>query len=166
MKPSVYLAGPITGLSWEEITGWRDQVTKAFEPDIDCFSPLRGKKYLANETSIKDSYDKYVMSTQRGILVRDHYDATRRSLLFVNLLSAVRVSVGTVMEIAWAHEARVPIVLCMQANVIQPGMLSSDPNYMAKNPHDHSMIREACPLTVDSLEEGIHVAKHLLLPNF
>lgn len=165
IKPSMYLAGPITGLSWEEITGWRNQVTEMCAPEIDCFSPLRGKQYLANETSVKDSYDKYVMSTQRGILVRDHYDATRRSLLFVNLLDALRVSIGTVMEIAWAHEARVPIVLCMNSEILvpmsMPGQYSRE-----KNPHDHSMIREACPLTVGSIEEGVYVAKHLLLPNY
>jgi hypothetical protein len=161
-KPSIYLAGPITGLSYTAIVGWRNEVTAAFAPDIDCFSPLRGKEYLANETSTKDQYNEYIMSSQRGILVRDHYDATRRSLLFVNLLHALRVSVGTVMEIAWAHEARVPIVLCMDDEVLDEAGTKTG----QKNPHDHSMIREACPLRVNTLEEGIHVAKHLLLPDF
>lgn len=166
MKPSVYLAGPITGLSWEQITEWRKQVTAALAPDIDCFSPLRGKEYLAQETSVKDQYDKYIMSTQRGILIRDHYDATRRSLLFVNLLNTVKVSIGTVMEIAWAHEARVPIVLCMTSTTTKQSETNPIGIDIIKNPHDHAMIREACPLHVTTLEEGIHVTKHLLLPNF
>jgi len=163
-KPSIYLAGPITGLSYGKITEWRNDVTKAFAPDIECFSPLRGKDYLAQETSTKDQYNEYIMSSQRGILARDHYDATKRDLLFVNLLHAQRVSIGTVMEIAWAHEARVPIILCMKATVETEGVHGDIEEI--KNPHDHSMIREACPLRVETIEEGIHVAKHLLLSNF
>ena len=161
-KPSIYLAGPITGLSYGKITEWRNDVAKAFAPDIECFSPLRGKDYLAQETSTKDQYNEYIMSSQRGILARDHYDATKRDLLFVNLLHAQRVSIGTVMEIAWAHEARVPIILCMAADVLDQDGVSIG----VKNPHDHSMIREACPLRVETVKEGIHVAKHLLLSNF
>ena len=149
MKPSIYMAGPITGLDWETVVGWRAAVKTALGAHIDCFSPLRGKDYLSDETDIKDSYTTNLMSTQRGILARDHYDATKRSLLFVNLLGAKRVSIGTVMEIAWAHEAGVPIVLVMEET---------------GNVHDHSMIREACPLTVRDLAAGIELTRHILLP--
>jgi hypothetical protein len=154
-RPSAYLAGPITGLPWDLITGWRNYVKQEFAlVDIDAFSPLRGKLYLANETSISDSYDNHVMSTQRGILARDHFDATHRDLLFVNLLETERVSIGTVMEIAWAHEAGVPIVLALTERNANG----------TKNPHDHSMIREACPLMVPTLKEAIEISKHMLLP--
>lgn len=153
-KPSLYLAGPITNQPWESVVEWRNYVTKQCHPDIDCFSPLRGKIYLAGETSIKDQYNEHIMSTQRAILARDHYDATRRDLLFVNLLEAERVSIGTVMEIAWAHEARIPIVLCMKDTVNGK-----------KNPHDHAMVREACPFIVSSVDDGILTARHILLSN-
>ena len=155
MKPSVYLAGPITGLSYGASTNWRDDVKHRLDAvGIDAFSPLRGKQYLSQETSIGDSYTQHVMSTQRGILARDYYDAVNRNLLFVNLLDTERVSIGTVMEIAWAHGARIPIVLVMTEKNING----------TKNPHDHSMIREACPYIVSSLTEAITITKLFLLP--
>jgi hypothetical protein len=37
----VYLAGPITGLTWEECTVWRNKVVAELKLfDIQCFSPL------------------------------------------------------------------------------------------------------------------------------
>ena len=153
--PTVYLAGPITGLSWGGTTDWRDYVSKELvSVGIISFSPLRGKDYLANETSIGDSYEQHTMSSQRGIFARDFHDATTRDLLFVNLLDTQRVSIGTVMEIAWANCSRVPIVLAMTEK-------NSDGS---KNMHDHSMLREACPLIVPTLEEAVHITKRLLLP--
>jgi hypothetical protein len=35
-------------------------------------------------------------------MTRDRFDATRCDVLLVNLLGAERVSIGTMMEVAWA----------------------------------------------------------------
>jgi nucleoside 2-deoxyribosyltransferase len=150
MKPSVYLAGPITGLSYDGCTDWREYVKNLLSPDIDAFSPLRGKTYLLGRTTIQDSYEEHVMSTQRAILARDFYDCKVRDLIFVNLLGATKPSLGTTMEIAWAHGFQKPIVLVMEKN--------------GANPHDHAMIREACPMWTDDLDEGIAITRKLLLP--
>ena len=147
--PSVYLAGPITGTSYGECTNWREDAINWLAPDINGFSPMRSKDYLLSETSVGDSYEDTIMSSQRGIFARDSYDCKRCDAILVNLLGAERVSIGTVMEIAWAWSYRNPIVLIMEEE---------------GNLHDHSMIREACPLTVRTLDEGIHVLKSLLLP--
>jgi len=150
MKPSVYLAGTITGSSFTEATGWREDVTQILEASgIACFSPLRTKTYLLEETCIADSYEEKVMSSQRGIYARDFYDCRSKDAVFVNLLGATKVSIGTVMEIAWATAYSKPIVLVMEKE---------------GNLHDHAMIREACPFIVHSLEEGIHIMKSILLP--
>ena len=155
MKKEIYLAGPITGLSYQEITEWRDHVTKQLaDVGITCYSPMRGKEYLSQETSVKDSYNQYIHTTQRTIFARDHYDATKRDLLFVNFLNTKRVSIGTVMEIAWAYQADVPIVL-----VLGP---QNEDGWM--NVHHHSMLLEACPFTVPTLEDGIDITKQILLP--
>jgi nucleoside 2-deoxyribosyltransferase len=148
-KPSIYLAGPITGMSYDSATDWRAQVKTLLEPDIDCFSPLRSKQYLLNQTSIKDTYDEYVLSTQRGIFLRDFHDCRVRDLLFVNLLNTSKVSIGTVMEIAWGAAFQKPIVLIMEKN---------------DNIHEHALIREACPIRVETIEEAIFATRALLLP--
>lgn len=157
-NPSVYLAGPITGLSYGDCTDWREQAMQIFaSAGIDAFSPMRMKAYLLNELNVGDSYEGTVLSSQRGIYARDFYDCRSKDALFVNLLNVrrddpdSRVSIGTVMEIAWVVAHQKPIVLVMEK---EPGI----------NRHDHAMLREACPLWVDTLEEGYNVMKSLLLP--
>ena len=152
-KPTIYLAGPISGTSYGECTDWRDYVTTELEPDIISFSPMRHKSYLHGETQIGDSYENHVMSSQRGIFARDSYDCSRVDALFVNLLGATRVSIGTVMEIAWGHAHRKPIVLVMEDWI-------NDKH----NIHEHAMIKEACPFRVPTINEGVSVIKRLLLP--
>ena len=143
-KPLVYLAGPITGTSYGECTDWRQYVQEQLAQNwnVAGMSPMRHKDYLLRETSMGDTYEDQVMSSQRGIFARDFWDADRCDALFVNLLGADRVSIGTVMEISWAWSARNPCVLVMENE---------------GNPHEHAMLREACPFRVDTIDEGIQV---------
>jgi len=143
-KPLVYLAGPITGTSYGECTDWRQYVQEKLEADwnIDGMSPMRHKDYLLDRTTVADSYEEKIMSSQRGIFARDTWDAERCDAIFVNLLGAKTVSIGTVMEISWGWMARNPIVLIMEDE---------------GNIHEHSMLREACPFRVNNIDEGIWI---------
>ena len=143
-----YLAGPITGLSFNGANDWREEVISSLPPHIIALSPLRGKEYLAQETSLKDSYDMHVLSTAKAIVTRDRFDATRCDVLFVNLLGAKIVSIGTVMEIAWADAHRIPIILIMEKG----------------NIHTHGMLMEVSNYIVETLTEGIFILKSILTP--
>jgi nucleoside 2-deoxyribosyltransferase len=158
----VYLAGPITGLSYSGCTDWREYAIAALDKNgIQGLSPLRGKEYLKDETSISDNYNDgvrsneslgrlaSVMSSQRGIYYRDKFDCERADFVIVNMLGAERVSIGTVMEIAWAAAAKTPIVLIMEKD---------------GNIHEHSMLREACAFRVDNLDDALHVTTAVLAP--
>lgn len=82
---------------------------------------MRGKKYLANEKDIKDSYEKYPLSCQKGITCHDRMDIMRCDIIIVNFLGAKRVSIGTVMEITWADAWRKPIIIVTIAvSVLSP----------------------------------------------
>ena len=147
---NVYLAGPITGLTFEGCTDWREFAIKELKAvGITGLSPMRAKDYLKNETFIGDEYQNTVLSSSRGIITRDRWDTTRCDLILVNFLGAGIVSIGTVMEMAWADICRIPIIA-----VMKPG----------GDLHDHSMIREVIGFRVESLEEGLRVAKAILLP--
>lgn len=154
MKFKVYLAGPITGCSCGTCTNWRDGVKDALTDisggRIEGFSPLRSKEYLANEAVIQDFYPDTlsVMSTQRGIFHRDRLDVKTSNLVFVNMIGATQVSIGTVMEVAWADAWGIPIVYVIDKD----------------NIHDHSMMREACPFTIDNFEEAVLMTAKILLP--
>lgn len=143
-----YLAGPITGLTYGDCTDWREYAVKELATvGIRGVSPLRAKDYLKNETNISSSYENIALSSSRGIMTRDRWDATRCDVVLANFLGADKPSFGTVMEIAWADLARIPVVL-----VIEP----------EKNPHDHPMVREAAGFRVATLAEGVHIVKAIL----
>lgn len=155
MRPEfyVYLAGPITGLSYDGATDWRfdarymlKEMSKGM---IESLDPMRNKSYLQNEINLGDHYDEHVMSTQRAIYGRDRNDCLRSDALLVNMLGAKTVSIGTVMEIAWADSKKTPIVLVMEPE---------------GNPHEHAMLREACYWRVSDLGSACAVLTSLLCP--
>lgn len=145
---AVYLVGPITGLSYTSATDWREYAKKFLNGHgIAGLSPMRGKDYLLNETSIADKYDLNVMSTSRGIMTRDYFDCMNAGVILANFLGADKASIGSAMECAWAYVNHTPLIVCMEPD---------------GNPHDHSMIREATGYRVETLEEGLHIAAAIL----
>jgi len=144
-----YLAGPITGLAYESATDWRQYVIDRLPPHIVGVSPLRGKDYLPKEENLKEQYPElHPMSTEDGIMTRDFFDVHRADALLVNFLEATRVSIGTVMEISWAHMLRKPVVVVMEKD----------------NIHQHPMLRKASSLIVPSLDAGIDLVDRLISP--
>jgi nucleoside 2-deoxyribosyltransferase len=154
----VYLAGGITGMTFNGCNNWREYAIRNLaEANIHGYNPLRAKDYLrsVNEQSsfqaMQKTYDGFVMSTAKGINTRDHWDVKTSDVVLVNLLEAKVVSIGTVMEIAWAHAYRKPTVLVMESE---------------NNLHDHPMIRESVGFILPDLDEALHIVKAILLPYF
>ena len=147
IRPTVYLAGPITSLSYGETTDWRELAARLLAPHILAYSPMRGKDYLAGEDSVRDHYTEYALSTPKLITLRDRRDAMTCDLMLVNLLGAKKVSIGTMIEIGWADAQRTPIIA-----VIDEG-----------NPHEHGILQQIV-FAVDNLESAVILAKGLLLP--
>jgi len=152
----IYLAGPIAGLNFKESTDWRQYVIDNLDPVIEGLSPLRKKPYLKDQDNLTGTYENWPLSTQRGIYARDRFDCHRADVVLVNLLDLAAddtgkqsVSIGTVMEIAWAAQNNTPVVLIMGEG----------------NIHDHPMIREACPFIVNDLDEAIGLVHALLVPS-
>jgi len=143
----VYLAGPITGLSYSDATDWRVYAKDYLaECKVDTLNPLRHKDYLAGSKAIAASYERHPMSTSRGIMTRDYFDVSRCDLVLANLLGADTVSIGTVMELAWAYQRRIPTVV-----VCEDG-----------NPHEHPMVLEAASYRVMTLAEGLEITARFL----
>ncbi len=148
MKHLVYLAGPISGLTYGECTDWRNTVAAALNSDkVETLTPLRGKHFLSGKGAIHSgSYDDTIISA-KGITRRDMFDTLRSTAVFVNLLGTKQVSIGTCMEIAWAYQAQIPTVVLME-----PGSVH----------RNHVMIQESCTYIADSVEQGIELMKYLL----
>lgn len=148
MKHIVYLAGPITGCSYNGCTHWRERFENALNSnEVQALSPMRGMSYLESSDVIEQDYPDHVMSCQRGIMVRDHFDTKRATILIANLLGAEKISIGTVMEMAWAWDNGIPVVCMMEPE---------------GNVHDHPMLRETIGFRVESEEEALHVVCTIL----
>jgi nucleoside 2-deoxyribosyltransferase len=149
LEPIVYLAGPITGLNYGGATDWREAArVKLHDHNISGVSPMRAKDYLLQETTIGDSYEAKVLSSQKGITTRDRFDVQRADIVFMNLLGAERVSIGSIIEMGWADAFRVPIVAAMDEG----------------NLHDHAMVRELAGFIVPSIDEALNVIVAILGP--
>ncbi len=152
-----YLSGPISGLTYGDATDWRDYCTRAFPSYIQGVSPLRAKSFLAQKGIIENSYEDYPLSKSRGINTRDHFDALRANVMLVNLLGCLkedpkaRVSIGTVGEMAWAWDHRIPIVCA-----IEPDGL---------NIHEHPMLNEWIDYRVTSLDQAIETTIAVIAPH-
>ena len=116
-RKKIYLAGPISGLTYAEgALGWRETI-KALLPEFDLFSPMRAKDFLATEGVLEGSYDQMPMSSTNGILGRDRNDVKTGDLMIACFLEApfrngeTILSLGTAMEFGWADAWRVPVIM-------------------------------------------------------
>lgn len=153
VNKTVYLAGPIDGLSYAEGNDWREFARgRLGAADIKALSPQRGKNYIAGTELAKEMcfteqeklFGDNPLSTSRGLLTRDKFDALNCSVLFANFKGATRVSIGTVMEISWAYLQGKPIVIVIEEDNVH---------------RNHPMLRETFSYVTDNLEEGLDIVK-------
>jgi nucleoside 2-deoxyribosyltransferase len=150
MTFKVYLAGAISGLTYDQGQDWRVQVKEALAPEIACYSPLRAKDYLRSAGVLEQFYESTPLSTDRGIMTRDYNDCITSDLIFVNLLGATpRVSIGTMMELGFAYAHRKPVVMVIEDD--------------RKNIHDYPMVREAVGFRFNNIEGAIWATRAILL---
>lgn len=147
----VYLAGPITGLSFNESVDWRNYfTTQSKNSGITFFDPLRGKSFLKDSTEVIEAVDtsERVMVSSKFIMDRDYNDVVTSDLIVFNMLNAERISLGTVMEMAWAYQLQIPRVTIIERT----------------NVHRHAMFNEASGIEVQDLDTAIEVVENFLLP--
>lgn len=160
MQRKVYLAGPITGLSYSDARhGWREEfadVMRNLAPHVDCYSPMRAKDFLEKEKEISGNPEAFVhpMATARGIVTRDHNDVLSADAVVANLAGATVASVGTIYEMAWCFAYRKPLIV----------VLGDDEKNQKINPHWHPFPEQSAGYFVPTIHEAAHIIKHLLSP--
>lgn len=138
----VYQGGSMTGLTLEEVVGWRVETAKVLEDaGFTVLNPARGLMFLEPESVVKDSYEVEFTENKHVVFERDKFDATRADILLMNLLKAPRVSIGTIMEMAWGHLAGRFICTAIERE---------------GNPHMHAFVREASSIMLDDIMEACH----------
>lgn len=114
-RQTIYLAGPISGLGYNEVTDWRDAVKARLDgPLYHCLSPMRGKEALREIKDFQAAAENKHAIWVHELYERDRYDVMRSDILFVNLLDAKKVSIGTMFEIAWGYQTGKFILTIME----------------------------------------------------
>lgn len=152
VAPVVYLSGPMAGLTQDQAQNWRSQVKHRLEPYIECLDPMRGIVIPKGKT-LKPHYGQSTAKLDKRVdgskyaLTRDFLDTKRSDLILVNLLEADKISIGTVMEIAWAYALQIPIVVALPLD---------------NNVHNHCLINSSISVVVHSLNDLVEAALDLL----
>lgn len=147
MSLRVYLAGPITGLTFGAADDWRKYaVDVLMSHGIVGLSPMRGKAFILKRIGEREvlgqTYEDAPLSTQRGIVARDRFDVARADVVLFNLVGAEKVSIGTMIEYGWASAHGKMIVTVMEKT---------------GNVHDHAFVRELSPYRVETLDEALDI---------
>lgn len=134
----VYLAGGITGLTYEEASGWRHLAEVELKKiGIETLDPFRFDAYDETKplkTSIVPGFEP-VKSVPR----RNLHDIDRSHAILVYLDNAKQVSFGTVAEIAWGYYKRIPVISVL-------GKV-----------HDSAYLREITTYEAATLEQAIYM---------
>lgn len=150
---TVYLAGPITGLTYGDARNtWRVDLAKRLPPHIHPLSPMRVVTALMPEQGLKDMPQAEgieAMLVNRAILERDEADLRMADAVVACFLGAEHVSLGTVSEIGMARILRKPIILVMENE---------------GNVHEHPFVTASAGFRTDNLAEAAGIVEHLLTP--
>lgn len=143
----VYLAGPITGLDYDDAIDWRDDVKQELweksNGTILGVSPMRAKEHLKNHVLNETHWDG-LLTTPKGIVARDRNDVKTADLVLFNMLCATKTSIGTCVEFGWADAFGIPSVLVME-----------DPGITLPNRHEHSFVRTLTDIHTTNLDDAV-----------
>lgn len=118
----IYLARPISGQSYKDVMNYYITTASALEANgFEVLCPMTGKSALRTEVEFKaHGYTHSPVSTNHAIIERDRWMVKSADIVYANLSNAPYASIGTCMELAWAHDhGKHSIVVMEDGNVHQ-----------------------------------------------
>ena len=174
---TVYLAGPITGLTYGNARhGWRKEFALMLSPHIIPLSPMRGKDTLMGINEMQgdpDMYPSNALCAPSGIIARDHNDVRTCDVVVACFLGAKdKASIGTAVEFGWADAYRKPLIMVVEDD---PNLPITDADGITtsltgaglvkeRNIHLHAFLTEIAGYRTNNLEEAAQIVKCLLTP--
>jgi len=140
MKRTVYLAGPIAGLTEGEAKDWRSDVSeRLLEHNIMGISPLRCEPATDGRYDISTTQNgDNLFGTAQAIGSKNEFDARNADMILVYLPSP---SIGTIIELGWGKALNTPTVV-----------VTDDPGIKL-----HPVIRHCSSWSLDTLDEAVDV---------
>jgi nucleoside 2-deoxyribosyltransferase len=138
---TVYLAGPITGLTLRRARGWRKRACQLLRAGgLDAFDPTDG---LRDDGSVVEAAPRADVSD--ADLVARCRAALAGSVAMIALLAGDRLSLGTVVELGWADAFGVPVI----------GIVARGSAY------DHPFARQIVAYPCHTLPQAVLIARRL-----
>ena len=140
---TVYLAGSIAGCDGEEANSWRHAVSNQLESyNIRGISPLRCEPLHGERYGIGSDDPRF--GTPRAIASKNFLDVQMCDITLCYIpknLNERRLSIGTIIELAWAHALRKPTVLVSDYDLVTC----------------HPVVQANASWIVSTLNEGVEI---------
>lgn len=142
----VYTAGPITGLSYDQVMNrYRKQVAALREYGYNVICPMVGHDHLKGESYLKSEGYSIPTTTSRAIKSKDMWMVRQADIVLVDFTDSLKASIGSCFEMAWA-------------NMLGKHVLSVIPE---TNVHRHAFVLECSDIVFTSLNEAYEYLKAL-----
>lgn len=147
----IYLARSISGCTPDEVFEYYDEAAKRWQDvGYKVLSPMLGKEHLRTELQFREHSYKHPISTNHAIFERDKWMVSQADVVYVNLLDTKRVSIGCMMELAWASLLGKHTVVVMEK----------------ENEHRHAFVLEAADILFETEEEAEQYLEKLVTAGF
>lgn len=137
----------MTGVRLKKAMAWRLYVKQRLPACFKTRNPILSERRAEGDRKIPKENKSGLLGKGKTFTRKDKNDVKRSSLVFINLLGAEQVSIGTICELAWAYIFGVPTIVVIDR----------------KNVHWHPFVIEMADVVVDNLDDGINAVKALLL---
>ena len=133
----MYLAGGISGLSYDEATAWRNEAFNTLTSSgFSVLDPMRDKDCLSKEEFLSFDYrDRDEKLSPFAIFGRDIEDLNEADIIFARLDTAK--SVGAPWEVGYSYAKRKKIILVVAEE------LESHPFVVGTTPHVYTDWKQA-----------------------
>jgi len=135
----IYLAHPINGLTYDEVFSYYNSTKDKLKKYFTIMSPMTGKEELRVETEYKAYGYESPIASNHAIIERDRWMVENSDIIFVDLINSDHVSIGCMMELAWAHQLGKHTVIALQK----------------ENIHEHAFVLEAADIRYETYEDAI-----------
>jgi len=102
---SVYCAHPISGLTWDEVVDYYQDINSLLGGmGLDVLHPMTGKGEIRTEISerFQPADFKSAIASNHAIFERDRWMVNQCDMLLLDLTGTTTISIGCMMELAWA----------------------------------------------------------------
>ena len=145
MDTCVYLAGPMTGCTEDEIQNWRiDVTTKLYNYGVHCVNPFRGEEIRSGELCTSPDLKNHLKAKQ--IIQKNYLDCLKCDMVYAYLPKAMndrRPSYGTMFEIAWfCAQNKITILVTDDLELVSHPVIAGQIGYIYDN-HDDAILATA-----------------------